>query len=74
VVASWPYGPLEKNITSSTKPEAHIIYRAMATGNKHIKFGEVQTCVSGMIADKHTVTQTHKHVHPNSPLPYQRAE
>ena len=40
----------------------------MTAGNKHTKFGEVRTSVSG------TVTQTHKHVHPNTPLPYQRAK
>jgi len=43
-----------------------------AAGNMHKKFGEDRTCSSkDMIVDRQTHTQTDRHVHHNTPLPYQ---
>ena len=56
---------MEKNTTSSTKPEVLIIAmppeenRATAAGNTRIKFGDVWTSDSrGMLADRQTDRQT----------------
>jgi len=45
--------------------------RDTAIGNMHRKFGEGRACCSGdMIADRQTHTQTDRHAHHNTPLPY----
>ena len=44
--------------------------RAKAIGNMYKKIGKDRTCTFGEIADRQKHTQTDRHAHHNTPLPY----